>query len=168
VLSWGDFRRARPDLADAGRGLLYQFGVGLAFLATVRRDGGPRVHPVCPLIVEDRLLGFLVPSPKAADLRRDGRYALHAFPPATDEDAFYVSGVACPTDDAALRRLAAAAFLAERGWAEPPPGFDEQTLYEFRIDACLLTRTTGHGDPAPRHTTWKALPGQVGRRPPAM
>src|SRR6266704_3965772 len=46
----------RPDFADAGRALLYQFGVGLAFLATVRRDGGPRVHPVCPLICHGGLL----------------------------------------------------------------------------------------------------------------
>jgi hypothetical protein len=24
--------------------------VGLAFVATVRPDGGPRVHPMCPVI----------------------------------------------------------------------------------------------------------------------
>jgi hypothetical protein len=42
----GDAYRPRPDLADASRALLYQFGVGLAFLSTVRPDGGPRVHPV--------------------------------------------------------------------------------------------------------------------------
>ena len=54
--------------------LLYQFGVGLAFLATVRRDGGPRVHPMCPLIHQGGLYGFFVPGPKQADLHRDGRY----------------------------------------------------------------------------------------------
>jgi hypothetical protein len=32
VLSWAEFARARPDLAEAGRRLLYQFGVGLGFL----------------------------------------------------------------------------------------------------------------------------------------
>jgi hypothetical protein len=165
VLSWGDFRRARPDLADAGRGLFYQFGVGLAFLATVRKDGGPRVHPMCPLIIDDRLLGFLVPSPKADDLRRDGRYAMHAFPPATDEDAFYVTGRAAVNGDRALRELAAAAFFQEREWTEPPPGFDEQELFEFKVERCLLTRTTGHGDHAPRHTTWR-FDRQSGRRAP--
>jgi hypothetical protein len=41
VLSWAEFQRLRPDLAEAGRRLLYQFGVGLGFLATVRADGGP-------------------------------------------------------------------------------------------------------------------------------
>jgi hypothetical protein len=48
VLSWAEFAHARPDLGDADRRLLYQFGVGLAFLATVRADGGPRLHPMCP------------------------------------------------------------------------------------------------------------------------
>jgi hypothetical protein len=38
-----------------GRDLLYQFGVGLGFLSTVRRDGGPRVHPICPILHDDQL-----------------------------------------------------------------------------------------------------------------
>jgi hypothetical protein len=168
VLSWGDFRRARPDLADAGRGLLYQFGVGLAFLATVRKDGGPRVHPMCPLIVDDRLLAFIVPSPKCEDLRRDGRYAMHAFPPDRDEDAFYVTGTVKEALDPGLRSRAAAVFFEERGWAEPPPGFEEQRLFEFRVTNCLLTRTTGHGDHAPRHITWRCDAAQLDRRPPVM
>ena len=32
----------------------------------------------------------------------------------------------------------------------------EQTLVEFFIERCLLTRTTGHGDPNPRHEIWHA------------
>jgi hypothetical protein len=28
--------------------MLYHFGVPLGYLATVRRDGGPRLHPFCP------------------------------------------------------------------------------------------------------------------------
>jgi hypothetical protein len=168
VLSWGDFRRARPDLADAGRGLLYQFGVGLAFLATVRKDGGPRVHPMCPLIVDDRLLGFIVPSPKADDLRRDGRYAMHAFPPERDEDAFYLTGTAVVWSDTGLRERAAAVFFEERHWNGPPPGFDEQELFEFRVTTCLLTRTSGHGDHAPHHITWRCDEAQLSRRPPVM
>src|SRR6266851_2560720 len=48
-VAWSTLAAERPDLAEAGRALLYQFGVGLAFLGTIRKDGGPRVHPVCPL-----------------------------------------------------------------------------------------------------------------------
>ena len=55
VVTWGEFRSERPDLADTGRGLLYNFGIGLGFLATVRTDGGPRVHPVCPILTDDHL-----------------------------------------------------------------------------------------------------------------
>jgi hypothetical protein len=52
---WGGFASRRPDLAEAGRALLYQYGVGLAFLGTTDRAGGPRVHPICPLLTDDEL-----------------------------------------------------------------------------------------------------------------
>jgi hypothetical protein len=40
--------RVGPARSRRGRqSLLYQFGVGLAFLSTVRPDGGPRLHPLC-------------------------------------------------------------------------------------------------------------------------
>jgi hypothetical protein len=39
MVTWKDFAAAAPELAGAGRALLNQFGVGLAFLATLRRDG---------------------------------------------------------------------------------------------------------------------------------
>jgi hypothetical protein len=32
MLTWAEFAHARPELAEAGRRLLYQFGVGLGFL----------------------------------------------------------------------------------------------------------------------------------------
>ena len=50
VITWTEFAQRQPALAAAGRGQIYQHGLGLGFLATVRRDGGPRVHPVCPVI----------------------------------------------------------------------------------------------------------------------
>src|SRR4051812_11675092 len=61
VARWPQFRAEEPDLAAAAEGLLYQFGVGLGFLATVRLDGGPRVHPVCPVLDGDGLWCFVVP-----------------------------------------------------------------------------------------------------------
>ncbi|MGH2405330.1 MAG: pyridoxamine 5'-phosphate oxidase family protein, partial [bacterium] len=51
----------------------------MAYLATLRGDGAPRVHPVTPIVGEGRLFLFMEPtSPKGHDLRRDGRYALHS------------------------------------------------------------------------------------------
>jgi pyridoxamine 5'-phosphate oxidase-like protein len=156
MVTWGELRRIRPDLELAGREHLYQFGVGLAFLATVRADGGPRLHPMCPVIDGDDLYAFLVPSPKRGDLYRDGRYAMHCFPPDDNEDAFYITGHARRIDDRVARDRVAARFLQERGWSVPPAGFDEQDLFAFDIETCLVTTTTGHGDPAPQHTVWHA------------
>src|SRR6266849_5714697 len=53
MVTWKEFTAAEPDLAAIGRSLLFQFKVGLAFLATVRRDGAPRLHPVCPVLSDD-------------------------------------------------------------------------------------------------------------------
>jgi hypothetical protein len=155
-LSWDQFAAARPDLAEAGQDLLYQFGVGLAFLSTVRHDGGPRLHPICPLLVQGRLLAHLIPSAKRDDLRRDPRYALHSFPTDENEDAFYVTGRAAQVADEALVRAAAAQFLVERELSTEPPGFAAGEFFEFRLWRCLLTRTKGHGDWSPQHETWAA------------
>jgi hypothetical protein len=135
---------------------MYQYGVGLAFLATVRADGAPRVHPMCPLIERRGLFAFLIPSPKRADLHRDGRYAMHSFPAEENEDAFSLTGIARPVGDLDLREVLEDRFLVERSLQEPPEGFAEQELFVFDIDRCLYTVTTGHGDPRPSHTVWRA------------
>jgi hypothetical protein len=150
------FTEQAPDMAAQGRSLLYQHGVGLGFLATVRLDGRPRVHPVCPLITDVGLFAFIVPSPKQGDLKRSGAYALHSFPCPSNEDAFYVTGYASLVSNAEQRAALAGQFVAEReafGVAAPSPA---DALFEFELDSCLLTRTTGHGDPAPDHSIWHA------------
>jgi hypothetical protein len=156
IVRWGEFAAARPDLAGPGRDLLYQFGVGLAFLSTVRPDGGPRLHPISPLVMDDRLVAHVIPSPKRDDLDRDGRFALHSFPAAASEDAFYLTGRAQRIADADLLRAALAQFLDERQLDAPPDGFGEGEFFELMIGRCLLTQTTGHGDWHPRHNTWAA------------
>jgi hypothetical protein len=155
VLSWPEFARAEPDLARDGAALLYQFGVGLAFLGTVRPDGGPRLHPMCPLISDEGLFAFLIPSPKQRDLGRDARYALHSFPTEDTEDAFYLTGVAEPVADGRLRDALAEQFVAERTRFSVPPPATDHRLFGFRLGSALLTRTAGHGDHHPRHTVWR-------------
>ena len=154
-VSWHEFRQQRPDLAESGRQLLYQFGVGLAFMSTVRPDGGPRLHPICPLLTDTGLYAFIIPSPKLADLRRDGRYALHSFPTENDEDAFYVTGTANVVDSGDLRAQLTSQFLNERAqFNMSEETLVEQSVVEFLIDRCLVTRTSGHGDERPRHEIW--------------
>jgi hypothetical protein len=156
IVRWSEFATIRPDLAKAGRQLLYQYGVGLAFLATTRADGGPRLHPMCPVLTATELYAFIVPSPKRRDLHRDGRYALHAFPAEANEDAFYVTGRALPVTEEAVLRALATQYADERGLSEPPAEIASWELFAFDIESALLTRTTGHGDPSPIHIVWRA------------
>jgi hypothetical protein len=142
-------------MAEEGRALLYDVGVGLGFLATVRPDGGPRVHPMCPLVNEDGLFAFIVPSPKLRDLHRDGRYALHSVPLEANEDAFYVSGLARHVTDPATKTRLSDQFVQERAAIGVPPPDDEHDLFELHVSSALLTRTSGHGDPDPRHQVWR-------------
>src|SRR5215467_8832527 len=99
VATWADFERARPEMAVRGRQILYRFGVPLGYLATVRADGGPRVHPFCPILCGERLYGLIGPSPKQRDLARDGRFALHSFPLPDRDDEFYLTGRARRRED---------------------------------------------------------------------
>src|SRR5947209_723539 len=111
MVSWGEFAEREPDLAEAAQALLYQVGVGLAFLATTRADGAPRVHPICPLILDGGVYAFIVPSPKRADLVRDGRYALHSFPCPDNEDAVHLTGRVHPVVDPAIRAALSEQFV---------------------------------------------------------
>ncbi len=66
MLTWGEFAKAEPELAAFGAGRL---DVPPAYLATVRRSGAPRVHPVTPIVLADGLFLFMEPtSPKGRDL----------------------------------------------------------------------------------------------------
>jgi hypothetical protein len=156
AVSWGDLRAARRDIAAAGRRLLYEHGIGLGFLATIRVDGGPRVHPICPVVTESGLYGMIIPGPKLDDLRRDPRYALHCetVAPPNQDDAFYVTGTALEVADPVAWEAIALQSLAERSTDERWPGFERQVLFEFRVERCLLTLTHAtDGFPA-GHTVW--------------
>jgi hypothetical protein len=156
VTTWNDFTQIRPEIAEAGRSLFYQHGVGLAFMATVRGDGRPRLHPICPVLNDDGLFAFIIPSPKQHDLRRDGIYVMHSFPCPDNEDAFSVAGAAHLVTDTALRDALGRQFVDERAQFSVPVPAADDALFEFDLDSCLLTRTSGHGDGAPDHTVWTA------------
>jgi hypothetical protein len=159
VTTWTDFERQQPALAAEGRRQIYQWDIGLGFLATVRADGGPRVHPVCPVISAAGLHVFVVAGPKQADLRRDGRYALHSetCPPPRHEDGFSVNGRAREVTDPSVRRAVREQILAERG-GSAWPGLDHDALFELGVDRCLLMLTKA-GDTFPRGPTiWRAPP----------
>jgi hypothetical protein len=111
---------------------------------------------MCPLLTESELYAFIVPSPKRDDLYRDGRYALHSFAAEANEDAFYLTGRADLIADEVTTKKLATQFAAERGMSEPPAEIASWELFAFDIESGRLTRTTGHGDPSPKHSTWRA------------
>lgn len=105
-MSWNTLETADPELAAFGA---ERFASGVAYLATVRGDGAPRVHPVTPIIGAGHLFLFMEPtSPKGHDLQRDGRYAMHC----SVEDSsgaggeFFIAGRARLVEDPALRQIA--------------------------------------------------------------
>ncbi len=157
MATWSQFEIAAPRLATRAHQLLYQFGVGLGFLGTVDGSGGPRVHPLCPIICDGELYLLVVPGPKRGDLTRDGRFALHSFPCPDDEDAAYLTGRAVAIDDEPeLRTIVEQQFLAERSSIPiPPESLAEQSLFRLDVERCLITTTTGHGDPDPQHEVWR-------------
>src|SRR3954447_19760006 len=115
MASWFEFAAARPRLAAAIRALIHPYGPGLSYLATGRPAGGPRVHPVSPVITDDGLFCFVLASPKRHDLDRDGRYSLHSFPSTDSDDEAYLSSRAAPLADQALAARLATTMRAAPG-----------------------------------------------------
>lgn len=108
MTSWTEFAKQAPELAAFGEA---RFKKGVAYLGTLREDGGPRVHPVTPIIGEQLYLFMEPTSPKGKDLQRDPRYTLHC---AVDDSSggsgeFYVRGRGTLTDDPQVRVQAVAA-----------------------------------------------------------
>jgi hypothetical protein len=127
---WKDFASSAPELAAFGEKRLKG---GPAYLATVRADGSPRVHPVTPIIGEGHLFLFMeATSPKGHDLRREPRYALHCFVSSSSggEGEFYVMGRAVLTDDPLNRELA-----AKWGY-QPQPTY---ILFELSVESAFST-----------------------------
>jgi hypothetical protein len=71
AMSWKDFEEQTPPIASRGYDMLNR---RIAYLATLKKDGSPRLHPETPFIGNGMLLMFTEPSsPKIRDLR----YTLH-------------------------------------------------------------------------------------------
>lgn len=153
MASWAEFQRQRPDMAAAGQELLFPDPVGNAFLGTVRRDGGPRMHPVCLILCEGELYVFVVNlGPKYRDLLRDPRYALHSFPTVAGGEEFYLTGLAHPEDDPQVRERVVRSANGALGT------HDFEALFRFGLDNVLHTHweNWGTGVPSPQFAIWHA------------
>jgi Pyridoxamine 5'-phosphate oxidase len=74
---WRDLELAAPEIAQPGKARFEEARVAL--LATLRRDGSPRISPVEPYLAEGHLLfGAMAWTLKVRDLERDARCTLHS------------------------------------------------------------------------------------------
>ena len=120
MATWAEFESAAPEHGRAAARLwpgitALDRGVPLAegaswfaigYLATVRRDGAPRLHPFCPILAKGRLFAAIpLSSPKGWDLRRDPRCVIHALPGANDDELCIRACAIEVTEDRSIRSL---------------------------------------------------------------
>jgi len=121
-MHWSEMEAAQPGLAALGRERLLVPGVLL--VATIRRDGTPRLSPVEPFVMDgDLWLSMLWQSTKAADLLRDPRVLVHSVVTGRDgtEGEFKVRGTARAEHDPNVQRRYSDSVTADLGWT-PTPG----------------------------------------------
>jgi hypothetical protein len=142
MAAWSRVTSAAPELAALVRARFEATGLGL--LATLRRDGSPRISGIEPLFTDAELwLGMMPGSRKAADLLRDPRFALHSATidkQVTQGDA-KISGRAVLVENEASMAAFRRAFEAHTGYAPPPGPF---TL--FRADVREVSTVRPGGD----------------------
>lgn len=147
MTSWNALHAAAPDLAERARDII--LCTTNAVLATLHRDGSPRLSGIDPFFFEEEFwFGSMPSARKGDDLRRDPRMAIHSIPWESrqvkaedpgDVDA-KVSGRAISITDPAEVARVMAWFKDERG-LEPPDGADL-----FRVDLRAVVTIEVEGD----------------------
>ncbi len=87
MATWAEFATAEPALAAFG---WERMEGRIVYQATLRLEGGPRVHPVSPWLATGLLcVSFRDTSPKMREVARDARYAMHTAQPWEDHAGDY-------------------------------------------------------------------------------
>lgn len=149
---WVEFAAQEPDVAQLGERILKKYGI--AYLGTIRADGGPRVHPISPVLVAGGLyIGIIPTSAKRRDLDRDGRCVIHTLPGPNDAEVCFTGRAVRLSDDelAALVQQAPANVRLAR----------DTPLYEIQLEQVACT--TFVNDPAVERpvatrTKWTSTP----------
>lgn len=149
MLSWSEFAEAAPKLASFGK---HRLEGRIAYFATIRSNGSPRLHPVTPFIANLNLIVYMEPtSPKVHDLRRDARYTMHC----GVEDAsggqgeFLISGKAVEINNEKIRKEV---FDQASSIGYNPQ--ERYIVFELRIEEAMAT--VYEGDEVKRDK-WKAF-----------
>lgn len=138
-MSWREFEARAPRMASLG---FERLNRKVAYLATIKKDGAPRLHPVTPFIGNGMLFIFTEPSsPKIRDLHRDGRYALHCSVDRKEGELlkeFLITGTTIIITDSSAR--AAAAKIAAS-----PVVAHNYVLFEFQVQKVLAVEYDDSG-----------------------
>ena len=139
MATWDEVAAAAPTFADAARAFFDAHRHKT--LATLRRDGSPRISGIEAMFVDGELwFGGMPDSRKVLDLLRDPRFALHSAsddPPAWAGDAKVAGRAVLVTDPATV-----AAVLGAVGGEGAPAG--TARLFRADLTEVVLTRL---GDP---------------------
>lgn len=153
-MSWRDLEAAGPEIARLGKERLDQARV--AMLATLRKDGSPRISPVEPYLSQGHLLfGAMSWSLKTHDLVRDPRCVLHSAVTGPDngEGELKLYGRAVEVDDQVRNSC-------EGWWLERPCG--AATVFALNFEqAVFISWNTERGQMIVRR--WSAERGYTER-----
>jgi hypothetical protein len=170
--TWAEFERDAPDLAAVaamlwpgihalhrGERPTSALSFDVAYLATVRQDGSPRLHPFCPVLADGNLYAAIPKSsPKGHDLRRDPRCVIHATPgPEDDELCIRANGIDVSDDHD--KRAAVVAIGAASGVGGMIETMSHDPLFEFDIVRIDVARWLDIGQPGTRAERKTYAPG---------
>jgi hypothetical protein len=160
MVTWAEFEKSAPDIAEvierfwpgivalrAGEHALAAHpSFSVAYLATVRADGGPRLHPFCPILATGKLFAAIpASSPKGRDLRREPRCVIHALP-GPDDDELCIRARGLEVNDATTREAVLAVVTRSRvgGMIE---SVSHDPIFEFDILRVDVARWLNIGQP---------------------
>jgi Pyridoxamine 5'-phosphate oxidase len=154
VETWKQFAEEAPETEGVFRRRLDATGLGL--LATLRRDGFPRISPVEPLVHGGQIwLGMMSRSTKSLDLARDPRCSLHSATADKDVkegDAKLWGTARAVTDEAVIANyLSGWREVSEFDPSEAPGGFD---LWQIELTGASALQLGADGEHL-RITVWK-------------
>jgi hypothetical protein len=173
MASWAEFEQGAPDLAVVAarlwpgitalhRGETGHFSV--AYLATTRGDGSPRLHPFCPILAAGRMFAAIpMSSPKGQDLRRDPRCTIHALP-GPDDDELSIRALATEITEERVR-TAVVGVVGASGVGGMIETASKDPLFAFDLIQVDVARWIDIGQPgthAVRHR-WRPASGGPGR-----
>jgi hypothetical protein len=137
-MRWDDLMTQQPRLGAVAHDRL--LGPGVVLVATIRRDGTPRLSPVEPFVLDgDLWLSMLLGSLKAADLHRDPRVLVHSVVtgPNGEDGEIKVRGAAVAADDHDSQQRYADAVSGALPWS---PEVGKFHLFRVEVDEVTYIR----------------------------